>query len=240
MQNHREIILDLLPDIPRWIEARSMLISGRGMVLDFHQKDPSSQAYAALFQEDIGLGVLVGEPHQDLIYQLSELADEIICPAEYGNSALSVLEHWDKEEANLFRRPRDYRNPYATKEVRRLSLRQLESIDGIPSLLFEELREELVSGTEIFYVAKGEQAASFCYAGAKTEKYWDISIETLPPFYRQGLATRCVCGAIEEMWTHGLEPIWAAVDANTASVKMANKLGFNAVDRLKIFTRVRD
>jgi len=243
MQSIHQSVLQCLPDTPRWIEARSMLLNGRGLVLDF-QADPEASGApykGVLFQEDIGLGVLIGKPDADLLFQISELADEIICPIENAEHCTSAFEGWSKEGATIYLRNKDIPMPeLETSYQRTIKVGELAEISDLPQLLFEELEEEQNSGTEIYCATTENKPIAFCYAGSISEKYWDISIDTLPAYRRQGHATRSVVYAINQMEKQNREPVWAAVDSNRASLAMADKLGFMPVDRLMVFTRIPD
>jgi GNAT superfamily N-acetyltransferase len=101
------------------------------------------------------------------------------------------------------------------------------------------LREELVSGAQWSPTAAAfidEQPVSFCYSGAETEAYWDVAIDTLPEHRRRGYAVQCAAFMIEHMRAQGKQPVWQAVEGNPASWKLAQKLGFAAVDELVLFT----
>jgi GNAT superfamily N-acetyltransferase len=73
---------------------------------------------------------------------------------------------------------------------------------------------------------------SFCVASDQTEGLWDISIDTLERYKRQGYAARCVSYMIDEMRRRGKEPVWAAEETNPPSMRLAVKLGFFPVDGL--------
>jgi len=49
---------------------------------------------------------------------------------------------------------------------------------------------------------------SFCVASDQTEGLWDISIDTLERYRRQGYAARCVSYMVDEMRRRGKEPVW--------------------------------
>jgi predicted GNAT family acetyltransferase len=101
-----------------------------------------------------------------------------------------------------------------------------------------ELLEELQSAAEYTLIAATfveQRPISFCYAASETESLWDISIDTLPDYRRQGYAGLCVAHMIAHMAGHGKQPIWAAVEENPASWQLAQKLGFVPMDELALF-----
>ena len=237
MRSINKTILNVLPDIPRWIEARSMLIRNKGIAMGF-EEGQNNFPQGVLYQEDIGLGVIVGKPSADLIFQLSELADEIICPEDHSGHFSEAFEDWTYEGADLYQQKTTFTASINTA-IKPAWLKQsdLDRAEGISKPLLDELQEELMAGTEIFFASADNQPASFCFACAKTESFWDVSIETITKFQRRGLARQCFQMAYQEMNRHSLIPIWAAVDSNTASKAMAENLGFEPKDRLMVFTR---
>ena len=70
-----------------------------------------------------------------------------------------------------------------------------------------------------------------------TESLWDVSVDTLEGCRRRGLAGACARALIGLLSSRGLEPVWAAVESNTASLRLAAKLGFERADRLMVFEK---
>lgn len=245
MKHTSREVLEFLPDSAQWVEARGMLISGRGFVLDF-QQEPEPRG--AIFQEDIGLAVVIGIPDEELIFQISEIADELICPLGSEKAIAHVLPHWSREFGSFMQlaEPIDLndwaRNNLVDKKMEPLGFRQLDSKDlakikNVPGSLLEEFEQELAVGTEIFCLTVEGNPVSFCFAAAKSESLWDISIDTLESYRRQGHAENCVRLTISQMLEKGFSPVWGVVDSNTASKRLAEKLGFEESMRLAVFTR---
>jgi hypothetical protein len=80
------------------------------------------------------------------------------------------------------------------------------------------------------------RAVAFCYPVLRTESWWDISIETLEAYRRQGHAGRAVRAMTRHMWQTGRSPVWGATATNTPSLMLARSLGFQEVGRLSVFT----
>src|SRR5262249_49241 len=80
-----------------------------------------------------------------------------------------------------------------------------------------------------------ERPVSFCYASWQTESFWDVSIETLDPYRRRGLATDCVPPLLPTMHKSGKQPVWGAPHTNVAAIHVAKKLGFRPVDQMVQF-----
>jgi GNAT superfamily N-acetyltransferase len=106
----------------------------------------------------------------------------------------------------------------------------------------EELHKELMLAVETARVIAAKfvdgRPVSFCYDGSETETLWDVSIDTLEPYRRQGHAASCVRFVIDRMRERGKEPVWGGLEDNTASMRLSGKLGFVPVDRIVVFERL--
>jgi RimJ/RimL family protein N-acetyltransferase len=76
-----------------------------------------------------------------------------------------------------------------------------------------------------------------CYAGWRTEKWWDVSIDTVEAYRRRGYAARAVRFMIGHMAGLGQAPVWGALESNIASMHLAASLGFVAIDQLAVFSQ---
>jgi hypothetical protein len=104
-------------------------------------------------------------------------------------------------------------------------------MEGVP----RDLREELVVAGRCSPVearCDAGRPVAFCYAD-RTESLWDISIEMLEEYRRQGHATRCVVYMIQHL--RPLRPIGAPEETNLASLRLTAKLGFVPVNKLPVF-----
>jgi GNAT acetyltransferase-like protein len=102
------------------------------------------------------------------------------------------------------------------------------------------LRHEITHARELSPVASvfvDGRAASFCYAVWTTESLWDVSIDTLEEFRGQSLGPHAVWFMAELMQSRGCAPVWAALESNTASLRLAAKLGFRPVGDIVAFSR---
>ena len=109
-----------------------------------------------------------------------------------------------------------------------------DSLDGLPPDLRSELR--IAAGrSPIATGLEDKRPVSFCYAAARTESLWDVAIDTLEGFRRQGHAARCVAFMTRLMGEEGLRPVWGAEEWNQASLGLAAILGFSPVDEMVVF-----
>lgn len=113
----------------------------------------------------------------------------------------------------------------------------LEKIpDDLPTNLLEEL-ERALKYSKIAAKFVDGKPVSFCYSGAETEMLWDISIDTLPDYRRNGYARETVSFMINYMAGTGKSPVYGCTDSNRASLELAKSLGFEPIDKVFLLTR---
>ena len=217
-----------LPDIPRWIETRSMLLSEECEV--FGPEEGSSDFVV----RDEELISVVGYPSWEAIRSAaSRGAVDLLAFSENRDHVSSALPGWTDVRAILHLLGDSSRLPAVPENsIRWLAESEIDAV-GSESL---ELRSELeLAFKESPIVASLEEGSpvSFCYASSQTEGLWDIAIDTLESHWRRGHASRCVAYMIEYMTP--LRPVWAAEEINAASLGLAARLGFVPVDELTIF-----
>ena len=231
----RDLLLAILPDVPRWVELRSLLRVGRGEVLGFRD-NPLACAVA---DPAFGAAFVVGKPAEEAIGEALALAGPhgtLMTPAENCVWVSGALPELEVERAILHQLVQLPVLPtLRTGEVRHLAPGELETLP-VPPLLQSELRVAEAAGTPIAAALAGDTPVAFCYAGSVTESLWDISIDTLAPWRRRGYATRAARFEIERFATLGLRPVWGAVESNVASRGLAQSLGFIPADELCIFS----
>jgi len=82
-----------------------------------------------------------------------------------------------------------------------------------------------------------ELPVAFCYASSFTETLWDVSIDTLPEYRRRGFAQSAVHLMAAFHRESARAPVWGAVIGNLASLQLAARMGFVAVDTLFVLSR---
>ncbi len=88
------------------------------------------------------------------------------------------------------------------------------------------------SGFSVFY--QNELAAT-AFSAFVFENQLEIGIETIQAFQGKGLAQFACMALIEECIERSLEPVWACRFENTASYKLALKLGFEVTVTLPFY-----
>lgn len=219
-----------LPDIPRWIETRSMLLSGDCEVFGLEQGGSD------FVVRDPELISVVGHPSWAAIREAASRGwVDLLAFPENRVHVFSVLPGWTDVRATLHMLGNAHRLPEVPEgSVRQLAVSEINGIEGLPSHLCSEL-ELAARESLIVTVLEDERPVSFCYAGARTETLWDISIDTLEGYRNQGHAARCVAYMVEHMRQYGKQPVWAAEQSNAPSLGLAAKLGFVPVDELIVF-----
>jgi GNAT superfamily N-acetyltransferase len=231
-----------LPDIPRWLEARSMLLSGRCEVLGLEEGGADPRFVVRELEEgEESAIIVVGRPAYETIEEATRRNPNggiIMTSPEDASHVLGALPGWTATRVTLHLLDNPSRLPRLTEgEVRPFGASELAAAsDDLP----EDLRSflENVVGREEAPAAVAlteGRPVSFCVASDQTEGLWDISIDTLERYRRQGYAARCVSYMVDEMRRRGKEPVWAAEVANSPSMRLAAKLGFVPVDGLLLF-----
>ncbi len=228
-----QAIARMIPDQPRWVEARALLLHHPCRVFGF--------------QTEPGLSLIVREPDKKTAFVIGvpsmaalqtaihdEPCDEIIAAPEMAGRLLSMLPGWVDQQILVHLLMNPERLPEADHRVRFLDPSLLGHL-----VLNDELREELEEGARQSLIAArfvDEQPVSFCYAGAVTESWWDVSIDTLPDHRRQGFAALCAAFMIRHMQASHKHPVWQALEDNPASWLLAQKLGFAPIGEIAFLT----
>jgi RimJ/RimL family protein N-acetyltransferase len=227
-------IAALLPDLPRWVEARSYLMGGGCEVLGLREAPALS---LVIRDPDTDLLIAVGAPEPGALRAAAARCGPdatLICAPEDGDAVAAALPGWRRTRAilHLLRDPSRLPAP-SHGDVRFLDPAEVAGL-RVDDELGRELRMAAEESPIAAAVVAGEPV-SFCYAGAVTETLWDISIDTVPEHRRRGYAGLCVAFMIRHMQARGKQPVWGAAEDNPASWRLARKLGFEPVDELALF-----
>jgi RimJ/RimL family protein N-acetyltransferase len=222
-----------LPDIPRWVEARSLLLSGDGEIFGL---DQSVELSLAVRDPSTGSVVVIGRPAQEAVQAAVRgiMHDgNVVATLEEAGWLAATLRGWRRTRAILYLLRDSARLPEDSRQVRFLDPGTIDRL-AIP----KQLRRELAIGAERSPIAAtlvDGQPVSFCYAGSVTESLWDVSIDTLAAHRRRGYAALCAAHMIRHMAAQGKEPVWGAVEENPASWRLAEKIGFVPADEIALF-----
>jgi len=233
LSNHS--IAQRLPDLPRWVEARALLLWGPCEIFGLQEEPELS---LVVREPDTGSVFIIGTPAVAAVQAAVQksVRGDVVAPLEQATWLTDALPEWTHTRIIVHHLADPHRLPEASVGV--VGFLDPAVLSQLP--IDAELRQELESGAEQSLIAAtfvDQQPVSFCYAGAITESLWDISIDTLPEHRRKGYATLCVAHMIRHMQAKGKHPVWQAVEENPASWRLAQKLGFVPVDELALFER---
>jgi RimJ/RimL family protein N-acetyltransferase len=257
---HREA-LARLPDEPRWVDVRGMLLSGRARVVALPDANPRGDAFIVT-APDVSLAAVVGEPAADLVVAvLEQLAGDVNLLAQHEDAACAgaALPGWVRHAAILHVLPGVM--PWeseADPTARVFGRANAPRLDHVSEPLQRELREALGGRTTARFVEgvlprsapaegavhvpmaaawAGPVPVAFCYPVWRTERWWDVSIDTLPAYRRQGFALRAARALIRHLRATDNAPVWGALERNMASRALAARLGFIEAGGITVFTR---
>jgi RimJ/RimL family protein N-acetyltransferase len=257
---HIALALTRVPDLPRWIDTRGMLLSGRAIVFAPASGDPDGVHMIAAVP-DAALASVIGRPHAAALREaIASLAGDVnvLSQMEDADHVASALAGWKRQRAIIHVLPPGVPWEQETDRDTRIFTRETApGFDHVPEHLLRELLDAL-NGRTISRFVPGhvpESAAlarrirvpmaavwadgrpvSFSYPVWQTETLWDLSIETLPPYRRRGLGARAARTLIRHMRSTGRSPVWGALETNTASRALAARLGFVEAAGIAVFT----
>jgi len=222
----REELLSMIPDAPRYVEARAYLLSGEGAIF-------GDGAGAVIASPDRMSFSVYGTPYASAIDEA--LVDHIREAAVFGgvDSRDSLVQYFGREgePAQIHWLHGSRFHPMTPREPAKVEvLTNSQRIGHVTGDLRDELEDALAHGP-VAATCVGGMPVSFCY-GTESETWWDVAIDTLEPFRRRGLAAAAFERMMELMTERGKQPVWGAVESNRASMGLAKRLGFVPCDRL--------
>lgn len=216
--------LETVPDEPEYVEARSALTAGGDVF--------GGPEGGVVCSGDGSLLAVFGRPSEESLREALRNkgeAIELVAAGEAGRVVESVLER-PGEHADICVLEGEIPGPPSPDEDRpattMLANDQAYRLAHTPAALGEEIRRALSQGP-VAAVLQDGLPVSFCYPSAVTETYWDVSVDTLEPYRRRGLATLAFRLMAHRMRLRGRRPVWGATDENIASLRMASSLGFS-------------
>lgn len=225
-------VLSTLPDVPRWIEARGMLLSQRGAIVPPPRGGPA----ALVATDDEALAVVVRwDDVEELAGSLVSIPPSftVLAPLEAEDVLTRLVPGRDRCGATLFAldQARDSLGVAPDPRARLLVPDDRRFLDRLP----DDLRDEILlafTHAPMSAAFENGKPVAFCYATWETETLWDVSIDTLPAWRRRGCGRAAAVALIDHFLTRGKRPVWGAADTNSASAALAVSLGLQPVDRL--------
>ncbi len=227
-------IAAIIPDVPRWIEPRDLLLADACKIFGL-QEDP--ELSFVLRDKDKDSVFVIGTPQMSAVHAAVagfKHGGSVIAPIESGDWLARVLPTWTRTRIILHSLQYPERVPSVFDDA--VDFLDPNSLNDL--LIDSELLDELKSGAAHSCIAAtfvNQQPVAFCYVSSETETLWDVAIDTLPEHQRRGYAARAFAHMYRHQQTLGKQPVWAAVEENPASWRLAQKIGFVAVDELALF-----
>ena len=225
-------LLTRIPDAPEWVWARGTLLSAGASGIDW------TDGGSALLKEG-GEACIVGQPPRpQLLSFLGRLPPEteVVLSLEDAR-AMGPVPGWSEELAVVHvQHGAPLKPPAIRGEVRILEADEPLDLSHVPEEMVREFEHARHASPLAVAFAEGLPVA-FSYAGSQTETWWDVSIDTLEAWRRQGYAAATAHALIEHMRARGKRAVWAAFESNTASLQLAARLGFTPVTRVAALFR---
>jgi GNAT superfamily N-acetyltransferase len=148
----------------------------------------------------------------------------------------AALPDWRREKAILHVRTADAPWPGSIGAVRWLQCGAAiaPGLDHVP----EPLRGEIADAVKYQAIAcawEDDRPVAFAYAPWTTERWFDVSVDTLEAYRRRGYGAACARALIERQIEAGRRPVWGAVESNLASRSLAARLGFQPAGIATVF-----
>jgi len=191
-----------LPDVPRWVEAH-------GIAADpTHWRRELGDGAFALGHDDARLIVIVGDPPSALDLPATH---SLLTTSPLPRSTRAILHTLESDSP-------DFEGAVP-----------LPPDAPLPDYLARELAWARARGPVLCCYVDGEPAA-FAYAPWRSATLFDISVDVIPSARQLGLGTIVASALIQA--EHPRRPVWGADEDNTASLRLAARLGFTAVDEI--------
>jgi hypothetical protein len=202
-----------LPDVPRWVEAHGIAADPE------HWRTPVGRGFA-LGHDAARLIVVAGEADRDAVAALAHAYPQhtMLLP-----SALPI----DRplERAILHTLP----DVDTLPDLEGASL--VDDTTPLPASLADEIAWARRRGP-VFTVFLDGQPAAFAYAPWCSPTLFDVSVDTVIGARQLGLGTIVASTMIRHEMSQGRAPVWGADEGNAASLRLAARLGFKAVDEI--------
>lgn len=106
----------------------------------------------------------------------------------------------------------------------------------VPSLFWKDVNDFLTKGKG-YCICCGDDVATWAFSAAVSTKEIDIGIETNLKYKQQGLGMIVAKKMIQYVLDQSKKPVWACHYKNTASERMAEKLGFIKVSECSVIKK---
>lgn len=225
------------PDLPRWVEVRSMLLHGDGRVVGTPQG-------GFVIDQGGDLGGMVGRPDDRVLAEARRMLHpeaELLVVDDDLAHAESLLAGSRVRRGILHLRTDDTAARTSPLPAPGTSPGPEVTVGPVDETFATGLPDELGDATESYVAATSRVdggVVAVCGAYAITETFWDVGIDTLATHRRRGHARACFLALDAHLRGRGLAPVWGAYEDNHPSLALAASLGFRPVDDLWVIDRL--
>lgn len=231
----REQILAAIPDAPRWIEARAIVLSGRCRIIG-----PPEGCYVR--DTEVPVATLVGAPSEELLREATGAETgyvDLVFQDEHRELVESALPDWTMVPVWMHRlepgatgwRDED------TSAVRLLERDEAAFFSRLPPPDWEESMTSALRHAHVAARFVDGEPVSFASVNFESESFWDVAIVTVEGRRRQSHAAATSAYLIQMMMERGREPVWGATETNEGSLRTAARLGFERVEGCHLAAR---
>jgi hypothetical protein len=228
-------VFSQIPDLPRWIDARGLMLSRRGFLVEAGDGcrlvcgradglvvpitfDLSPQIDAIAAREVVGPATI--------------LLQEVMLPA-----ARWLLQDWQAEAATVYalqpERAREWQLPqWQTGPVPPGHIEAAQVPHALRSTLLD-----VQSRSPVWAAYADGQPLAFAWSAQTTETWVQVWVETVESARRRGLGRAAAMGLIVDRVLRGLRPVLRVKTSNAAGIHLAERLGFEPVDLHWVLTR---
>jgi hypothetical protein len=223
--------LSRLPDVPRWVETRSLLTRKDAVVLESTSNDGF-----VVWSRNKGIGSVVGKPCRDALARATDDVTELLAFPENIREVREMVDGFRAEPATVFSAPPQL-PAIPAHQCGPLGQDDTASIQHLPPALLDELCDVLEDGAVVIAALADTLPVAFAYAAFETGSLWDVSIDTVESHRRMGYATAAVVHLMEVMEAQGKAAVWGAPESNQASANLARRLDFRENDTIWVLAR---
>ena len=238
-RRHFADLADALGDTPETVIAVHQL--RRGLCRAFLAGEPQRPA-AAIVQGDrcpeepSGFG-----EDPELLWRLLQAVKGWYCPEVSASCAAGLGEIMERRTGRAVQHYGDVHHtltgPVADvthPAVRELALADLPFVEAAPCELrprcFATLAAGLTEGAAAGAIV-GRRIVAICHTAARSDRHADLGVFTAEVFRGRGMATAAAALVARRIRQAGQIPVWSAGETNTASLRVAQKVGFVEICR---------
>jgi predicted GNAT family acetyltransferase len=208
-----------LPDEPRWVEAHGLCSEPDS----WHAAWPGG---GIIGSERAALAVAVGR---------FDNAGFVAAAALHPRSTFLCAVEEAPQIAGRHSEPAALHTLAAPTDFVELNVAQLAANTPLDHVSSPLLRNELQwarRDRRVWAAWVEGKPVSFAYASWRSRQWFDVSVDTIAGYRQLGLATMVAQALIQDEAGEGRSPVWGALLDDHASMRLAQRLGFEQVDRI--------